>query len=379
MVQPASGDRQDSAPVSSQPDARTAGRFARVTGVPAWRFIAIGALIVLVGLSLSQFLVLVIRPLALLFAAIIIAEALSPLVDLISRKVPRSLAIVMPYLCVLALISGIGWLIYPTLVSEAERLVERGPELVSQVQEWVNRWDPTGDGRITELATSRLGSAAGVLTSLPFTIVSSVVEVVLVIVMSIYWLFAKPGLREFFLSLFPSSRRDSAGSVLEEIGQTIGGYVRAELLTAILIGLITWVGLSLIGVQYALVLALVAAVGELIPVIGPIVSAVPAIAVALLDSPLQALLVLGFFLVLQQVESNILLPNIMHRQAHIPPLLAIFSLFVGGTIGGILGALVAIPLAGALKVITIRVLAPAIRNWSGADRSSDDIAHEEAT
>ena len=379
MTRSASVHRQDHESVSRADDTRDAGRFARVVGVPAWQLIAIGTVVIFLGLNFVNILRLVARPLALLFAAIIIAEALSPLVDLISRKLPRSIAIVVPYIVLLAVIIGVGWLVYPSLVSEAERLVEQAPELVNQFRDWVNRWDPTGDGRITEQATSRLSNAAGVLTSLPFTIVSSVVEVVLVIAMSLYWLFAKPDLREFVLSLFPTGRREEARGVLEEMGQTIGGFVRAELLTAIVVGFITWVGLSIIGVQYALVLGLIAALGELIPVVGPFISAIPALAVALLDSPVQALIVLGFFLVLQQIESNILLPNIMHKQADIPPLLAIFSLFVGGTVAGILGALVAIPLAGAIKVIVVRVIAPAIRQWSGADHATDINTQEEAT
>lgn len=117
--------------------------------------------------------------------------------------------------------------------------------------------------------------------------------------------------------------------------------------------------------RFPLVLALVAAVTELIPVIGPIIAAIPAILLARADSPTKALLVLGFYVLLQQFESNVLIPKVMEQQTHIPPLLSLFAIFAGGSIAGILGALVAVPFAGALMVIVQMVVAPAIRERFG--------------
>ncbi len=322
---------------------------------------------IVVSLILADFVRVVIRPLALLFAAIIIAESLSPLVDRMAKRIPRSLAVAIPYLVFLAMIGLSTWLIYPTLVSEAQGLDDRGPELIDQFQSWVDNIDPTGDGRIREWATNALQQGSGTLSNIPFTIVSSVAEVVLVIAMSLYWLIAKPSMREFVLSLLPEAYRENADDTLHSIGTTIGGYVRAQLLAGLVIGSLTYVGLTIIGVDYALVLAVVAGLGEIVPIVGPILSAIPAIAVALLTSPSQAIIVAVFYLVLQQIESNVLQPNLVRNQADIPPLLVLFSLFVGGTVGGILGALVAVPLSGAIKVIVVRVVAPAVRRWSGAD------------
>lgn len=119
--------------------------------------------------------------------------------------------------------------------------------------------------------------------------------------------------------------------------------------------------MRVIGVQYPLVLALISASSEPIPVIGPIIGAVPALAVALLDSPTQALIVLAFKVGLQQFEGQLLAPNIMRRQTDVPQLLVLFALLAGTAVGGLLGALVAIPLAGALKVVVMRIIAPALR------------------
>lgn len=350
-----------------------------LTRLSVWQVIAIGVVIIAAGLGLARLLQLVIRPLALLFAAIIIAESLSPIVDRMARWIPRALAVAIPYLVFFASVGVGGWLVFPMLVEEAQNLVDQGPELVNQFRAWLDNADPTGDGRITELVTNGLQRGSGALTNIPFTVVSSVAEVILVLAMSLYWLIAKPSMRSFFISVFPASHQSHVEDVLGRLGSTIGGYVRAQLLAGVVIGLITYVGLLLIGVEYALVLAVVAGIGEVIPIVGPILSAIPAIAVALLDSPTQALIVAGFFVVLQQIESNVLQPNLVRNQADIPPLLVLFAIFVGGTVGGILGALVAIPLSGAIKVLVIHVVAPAIRQWGSKGESMPEPSSGESS
>ena len=350
-----------------------------IAGWSAWQIVALGVAVIVIGMGLSTVLRLVIRPLALLFAAIIIAETLSPLITRMAQRVPRTLAVLVPYAALLAVIVGGSWLVYPTLASEADQFVAQAPDLVNQFQAWLEDIDPTGDGRMTDIVTSRLQQGTGALVNVPFTIISSVVEVVLVVAMSVYWLIAKPSMHRLVLSMVPATRRDHADDVMGALGATIGGYVRAQVLAGLVIGALTYVGLWLIGVEYALVLAVIAGFGEVIPIVGPILSAIPAIAVALLDSPTQALMVAAFFIGLQQLESNVLQPNLVKNQADIPPLLVLFSLFVGGTIGGILGALVAVPLAGAIKVLVLRVIVPAIRQWSGADQLTGSASMEDAT
>ncbi len=134
----------------------------------------------------------------------------------------------------------------------------------------------------------------------------------------------------------------------------------------LLVGAATFSGLTVIGVDFPLVLALIAGIAELIPIVGVYIATIPAVAIALIESPTQALMVLGFYVLLQQIESNLLLPALMRHQAGIPALLAVFALFAGEQLAGILGALIAIPLAGALQVLVVRVVAPALRRWTGA-------------
>jgi predicted PurR-regulated permease PerM len=142
---------------------------------------------------------------------------------------------------------------------------------------------------------------------------------------------------------------------------TMGGYVRARGLTALIVAATIWLGLFLLGIENNTTLALLAGLGDLIPFVGPPLAIIPALVVALLDSPAKAALVLGLYLVVQQVKSHLLSPLLMRHQASIPPLVVVFALVVGSSVGGVIGTLVATPLAGALRVLVLRVIAPALR------------------
>ena len=332
-----------------------------------WRAAAIGAAALAAAFAVLAGMWLFARALALLFAAVVIAETLVPVVSWLERWTPRLVAVVLVYLLVVLGMVGLGWLMVPPLVAQGTGLTENAPRLLEQGRTLINQWDPSGEERILAAVQSNLANAGEVLLELPMILFAAVAEIALVLFMSAYWLLAAPDLRRFAYSLLPPAQAEHMAAVLGESGQAAGGYVRGEFIAAATIGAISYVGLRMIGVDYALALAVVAAFGELIPVIGPIIAAVPAIAVALLDSPRQALIVLVFYVALQQVESNILVPQIMRRQADVPPVLALVALFAGARVGGILGALIAIPLAAVLKVLMVRIAAPAIRRWSGAD------------
>ncbi len=332
-----------------------------------WRGAAIGGVALAGALGALLMLWLLARPPTLLLIAIIIAQALTPIVARLDRWISRGIAVVLVYLALLLLAGGLGWLVIPPLVAEARILVENAPMLVDQSRAWLNGIDAASADRVAAAAQSAVNRFSDVILSLPFVLFSSVIDVVLIVFMSIYWLIATPALSRFALSLFPPEHRQRAGSVLGAMGQTMGGYVRATAINGLIIGVMTYVGLLVIGVEYMLVLAVLAGLGEFLPVIGPILAATPATAVAALESPQQAVIVTVFFIALQQLESNLLVPIIMRSQADVPPLLSLFALLGGSTLAGILGAVVAIPLAGALRVLVVRVFAPAEREWSGAD------------
>lgn len=310
------------------------------------------------------------RPITLLVAGIIIAQALIPTVDKLANWMKRGLAIATVYITLLAFLALVGWLIVPTLVSQGSNIVDRAPEFYEDVQTWMEQ-NQFLDGRISSddlenRVINTVSQFGGQLVSLPLTIVTTLFDVLLVVIISIYWIIAGPALRRFALSLFPYERQGKVDSVLGEMGQTMGGYVRGIAINSSLVFVVAFAGLSIIGVQYALVLALIAGLLDIVPIVGPIIATVPIVGVALLDSPTTGIIALIFWVAIQQIESYLTMPFIMSHQAEVPPLLVLLAIFWGGSVGGILGALVAIPVAGALRVFFIRVIAPAIRRWTGA-------------
>jgi predicted PurR-regulated permease PerM len=357
-------------PAPPQPDRPGADRVhgaLAARGVPPWwSNAAVGAAALAAALGALALTWLLLHPLLLLFAAVVIAEALSPVVEWIARRLPRAAAVALVYFVLVLVGVGLAWLAVPTLVAQGRQLIAAAPSLLARARNLAEGLDPTSTDQILGAIQTRVDRFGLSLIALPLTVASVVVEVALVLLLSAYWLIAEPALHRFALSLLPPRRRASGGRLLGEIGQTVGGYVRGKGLSLLVVGLGVYAGLRLIGVEFPLLLALIAAFAELIPVVGIVLATVPAVAVALLESPTQAAAVLVFYVVFQQIESNLLLPFFVRRQTGIPPLLAVFALVAGEALAGILGALIAIPLAGVARILVVRIVAPAIRRRVGA-------------
>ena len=338
-----------------------------------WRSIAITS----VGFALAIGMLVLVwqlaRPLVLVLIAIIIAQALAPVASFLERWLPRTLAVVLIYLALFGGIVGLGWLMVPTINQQAQTLVRNTPDMLTQLREFMDEFDQETTDRLVAAAETLAERFGAILIELPLTLVSGTIDFILVIFMSAYWLIATPSLHRFALSLFPEERRDRADSVLGAMGQTMGGYVRGEVIDAIIVGALAYIGMTVIGLEYTLILAIIVALGELLPVIGPIITSIPPILIALSDSLEQGLIVAAFFLVLQQLESNLILPLVMRNQADVPPLLSLVALSAGAALGGLLGAIIAIPLAGALRIMVVRVLAPAERDWTGVDDAPTEV------
>jgi predicted PurR-regulated permease PerM len=343
---------------------------------PSWGWTAAAVFVGLVGAVLFlAVLWLFGRPLALLALAIAIASALAPVVSRLERRMPRILAIILVYLLIFLFFGLLIWVVFPALVEQGEELVLIAPQIIDVIQNMYQRWG--GDIPIFETLFNQLGQFTSTLLAVPLGLASAALEIFLIFFISLYTLVEAPKLRRFVLTLFPPGRRERVDNVLEEMAGAMGGFVRGTVIVAILVGLLTFLGLSIIGVRFSLVLGIIAGVLELLPYIGPIIASIPMLLVALLESPTQALIVLVFFIILQQLESNVFVPNIMHTQTEISPLLAMLAIVAGGSLGGLLGALVAIPVAAALQVFVGMVVAPLIRRQTGASEVQQEGSDEE--
>lgn len=352
------------------------GRWA-VVGAAA----IIMATVVLVGVNLTA------QALALLFAAIVIAEAIEPLIVWLERRMPRGLAVIGIYLILIALVIAGLWYVVPNIANQALSFAVNFPAYADRISDAVESFGDVeipGFGSVQTTIEQGIGQMVTAIVGFSGTLVSSVAQVLIIAFMSAYWLMSRSAFFDFLRSLAPPHEQHAMSGTIDAFSETVGGYVRGVLISGVVIGTLVYIGLTIIGVDYALVLALVAAFGELLPIIGPILAAVPAVILALFESSTQAVIVAVFYLLLQQIESNIVTPNVMSAQADVPPLLTLFAVTAGGSIGGILGAVIAVPVAGVIKVLTVQVAAPGVRRWTGATQAPTTVeeaqeeAHEEA-
>jgi len=325
------------------------------------------------GIGLLFSLRLLARPLALLIIAVAIATSVAPLVQRLTDRyrISRTLVAGLVFLVVILFFAAIGSMLAPGLAAQAGALTDRIPSLIEMASESLDRWNLANQTSLVETLFSQASMFTTGLVALPFRIFSSLLDILLILFIALYWLILMPSMRAFILSLFPERRQQRLDSLMGEIGQAMGGYVRGTLINAVIVGLLTYIGLLIIGVDYPGVLGLLAGVLEIIPILGPIIAGVVIIAFALLESPTTALIAGIYVLVMQQVESNVLVPNVMRREADVSPLLVLIAVYVGGTLGGLTWALASIPLMAALTVLFKQVLAPIIRRNTGAAPTED--------
>jgi predicted PurR-regulated permease PerM len=323
--------------------------------------------------------------LLLIFLAITLAEAARPLVMRLERlRVPRPVGALLIYVVIAVLLVGFGWLLFTPLVAQINEFIGHLPEYLAQAQQWANDAqqalqanDPLRaliNALASQLATS-LQAALPALLQFPLTLVSGVfgalLSLVIVITMSIFWLMSAGKLRDFALSLAPEHARAGGALLFHDLGRTLGGWVRGTLVAMLLIGLLTALGLALLGVPYALLLGILAGLLELIPYLGPWISGAIAVVVTLLTvDPLKALQVIVLFIIVQEVEGNLIQPLVMSWAVHVDPLLVLIAITIGAEALGLVGAVIAVPVAGMAQVITQRMIAPAIRRATGESEAT---------
>ena len=301
--------------------------------------------------------------LMLVYISALVAIGLSPVVNAIERKrlmrqrVPRWAAILVIYLFIIGVIIGITILVVPPIVMQARELGMELPRLLHQGQQWLmNRGlltrEISAQEAVQQTATSSgAQDTIGLLVNAVWGFVGGVFGVITILVLAFYLLVDSGGLVSVFVRLFPRDKRVQVQDACRRVTAKVSAWLGGQLLLAGIIGSTAALGLFLMGVPFFYVLALISAVGEMIPIVGPILSAVPAIAVALSVKPTLALAVIAFFFAQQQLENHILVPRIMQRQVGISAVFVIVALLIGGSLLGVIGAILAVPTAAILQVL----------------------------
>ena len=296
--------------------------------------------------------------LLLVFGAVLVAVILRALAAWVMKYTPLSDALALGLVVVL-LLAGLGlllWLFGSQLAGQLETLRQTLPGAWTQFQDWM---DDSPLGPTVREMSQQAQSSASILASragaLALSVTGGIANVFLVIVGGIYFA-AQPELyRRGVLKLMPEQAREPVGDAFDASGHALKLWLGGQLLAMMVVGALTGLGLWLLGVPAALGLALIAALLNFVPIVGPIVSAVPAVLLGFTVSPQLGLATAALFLGVQQLEGNVLQPLIQQRAVDLPPALLLFSLFGIGVLFGIGGVLLAAPLTVVLYVLVKRL------------------------
>ena len=314
--------------------------------------------------------------LLLIYVSGLLAIGFSPIVRLIERqrllpigprRFPRWLAILVLYLFIIGSITAIGFLVFPPLIKQAQDLWVAAPDMLDRGFERAQEW-LISKGLLSEHLTlreavqradvSRRTEAFGTVLGAVTGVVGGLFGLLTILILTFYFLIEAGRLRDAFLDLFARRNRARVDAATRDITVKVSAWLGGQLLLGLVIGVSSAIGLWLLGIPFFYVLALISGVGEMIPVVGPILAAVPAIAVAATVSWNKVLFVIIFFIVQQQFENHVLVPKIMERQVGVSAVTVIIALLIGGNLLGIAGAILAVPTAAILQVLISEWMAP---------------------
>ena len=278
----------------------------------------------------------------LVFISVILMSALNPGIDWLEKwRVPRIVAILVFYILVIAGISGVIAVLIPPLVEQTAKLVTATPQLLDQLG-WL-KIDST-------VLIQQLGSVPSNVLKLAMSAVNNVIVVFTLLIFTFYLLLERKNLKRHLTMAFGGDGEAKAEKFVDQIEWELGRWIRGQLFSMTLVGVLCYGGLTLLGIEFALPLAILAGLFEIIPNMGPIVSAIPAMIIALATAPTLALGVAALYFAVQQLQAQVITPTVMRQAVGFNPLVTMLGLMGGYALGGLAGAVLALPVILVAKV-----------------------------
>ena len=307
----------------------------------------------LIGALAGLYLIGLLRGILLLIiTSFVLAIGFQPAIGWFERRgMRRGLGLAVVLMSLLVVFGGLLALAVPQILSQAGEMLEELPALIEQLQE--------GDGLVARLAgmidVDRITTEGASDPTAAIEVVGSVAGFVFnlltVLLVTPYFALSMPGLKRWLVRLLRPKHREDFLKVLGDSTDLMANFIVGNLIVSVVAGVVTWVGLSLIGVPYALALAAWVAITDLIPVLGALLGAAGVAAIAIVESPDALLWSMLLLLAYQQVENFLIAPRVMNRAVDLNPATVIIALMVGGSLAGLVGALLALPLAALIKVV----------------------------
>jgi predicted PurR-regulated permease PerM len=274
----------------------------------------------------------------LLFLCFIFMQALNPTVSRLERlKIPRFVGILLIYFIILIGISFAAAGIIPALVEQTTSLIETLPNTISNINLWgIKPIDISSQFKLLENLPSNIATTL-------FSIFSNIVSVFVFFVLTFYLLIERKNLDKYAVSIFGQKNQDKVILIMNELEKRLGNWVNAQLFLMLTIGVLSYIGYLVIGLNYVVPLAIIAGLLEIVTNIGPTIATVIAAFVGLTVSPLTALMAIAWGIIVQQLENNFIVPKVMKATIGLNPLITILLIASGAQLGGVVGAVLAIP------------------------------------
>lgn len=264
----------------------------------------------------------------------------------------RTLSVIVIYLIFILIVAGVFYIIVPVFVNEIGGLIDNLPQYYEKIAKYFGSSVTASQSLMLEKLQvflsgieGQLITAGGGVFALFRSIFSGVATFVVIFVLSFYLALQENGVKRFLQFVTPKKYENYILDLWQRTHKKLGKWLQGQLILGFIIGAMVFIGLTILGVPYALVLALLAAILELVPMAGPIIAAIPAVILGFLVAPATGFLTLIFYIVIQPIENNFIVPQVMQRAVGLNPVVIIIALLVGAKLGGILGMLLAVPVA----------------------------------
>lgn len=340
-----------------------------IVRINAFRMGLLGGLGVLLSLLIGSVVTQLSTVLVYVGLALFLALGLDPLVSLIEKKLPRPAAIAIVVLGALLAVAGILFAIIPILVQQTTNLVKEIPGYVDDIlaSDWYASLENMfGDG-FQDAVNSALSfvqdpgnllSIGGGIVAVGAGVASGITAVTIVTILTLYFLGSLRSMKRALYRFVPAYRRDAFADVTDQVTGAVGRYVMGQVSLALVNGVLSFIFLTIIQAPLPALLALLAFIGSLIPLVGTLSASIVITALCFFNSPTTALIAGIYYLIYMQIEAYVLSPRIMNRAVSVPGAVVVIAAVAGGALGGVLGALVAIPIAASAIIIIQKVVFP---------------------
>ena len=291
----------------------------------------------------------------LVLSFILLSALLKPVQWLVAKKIPRAVSVLIIYLIIIILAALVIGIIVPPLVLQTTGFVNKLPQIISAADNYLV-FHKIPVENLSSIIAKQANQFTGDIVQITSKIVSSIFLIVTLLVLTFYFLLEWKSLIKLLASLFSGEQEKKIISIFSKVEGGLGRWVRGQLLLSVIVSILTYIGLFIIGIPFALPLALIAGIFEILPIVGPIIAAVPAILVGLTISPVMGLATAAVFVVVQQLENHLVVPVVMSRVVGVQPPIIIIALLIGAKLAGITGAFLAVPIIVVIKILTKELL-----------------------